>query len=116
MIGDLNFLSDYKYAMNFCDELIERNLDIYWVCQSRVDLISEEVVTKMKKAGCILICLGIESANQEILDKTNKLTTVEMGLSACRQVKKAGIRLYTYWVFGLPYECSCNDKIITSLY
>ena len=104
MIGDLNFLSDYKYAMNFCDELIERNLDIYWGCQSRVDLISEEVVTKMKKAGCILICLGIESANQEILDKTNKLTTVEMGLSACRQVKKAGIRLYTYWVFGLPYE------------
>lgn len=104
MIGDLNFLSNYKYSVALCEEIIRRELDISWICQSRVDLINPDIVQLMKKAGCVLICLGIESASQDILDKTNKLTTVEKSIESCKQVKEAGIHLYTYWVFGLPYE------------
>ncbi|WP_113673408.1 B12-binding domain-containing radical SAM protein [Vallitalea guaymasensis] len=104
MIGDLNFLSSYDYALDFCNEIIKRKLDIVWICQSRVDLVDENITKLMKKAGCILICLGIESADQDILDHTNKNTTVDKALNACKMVKNAGIRLYTYWVFGLPNE------------
>lgn len=104
MVGDLNFLSHYEYAKQFCDELIRRKLDIRWICQSRVDLIDEEITHMMRKAGCIMICLGIESADQNILDNSNKMITTSRCIEACWQVKKAGIRLYTYWVFGLPGE------------
>lgn len=104
MIGDLNFLSVYEYAQQFCNEIIRRKLDIHWICQSRVDLINEEITVLMRKAGCIMICLGIESADQDILDNSNKMSTTDRCIKACRQVKQAGIRLFTYWVFGLPGE------------
>jgi radical SAM superfamily enzyme YgiQ (UPF0313 family) len=104
MIGDLNFLSSYKRAKIFCEELLRRELNIIWMCQSRVDLVNKEVVELMSKAGCIMICLGIESAGQEILDNTNKLTTLDRCMEACTIVKEAGISLFTFWVFGLPGE------------
>lgn len=104
MIGDLNFLSDYKYAEAFCQEIIRRKLDIIWMCQSRVNLIDKEITVLMKKAGCIMICLGIESADQEILDKSEKCISLDMCINACRVVKEAGINLFTFWVFGLPGE------------
>lgn len=104
MIGDLNFLSDYHYAKVFCNELISRNMKIFWMCQSRVDLINEEITRLMYQAGCLMICLGIESAEQEILDNTNKGITLEKCIEACKTVKAAGISLFTFWVFGLPGE------------
>lgn len=104
MIGDLNFLSSYEYAREFCDEIIARKLDIKWICQSRADLIDGDLTSKMYDAGCIMVCLGIESADQEILDLSNKQVTAGRCIEACRTVKRAGLNLYTYWVFGLPGE------------
>lgn len=104
MIGDLNFLSNYSYAKKFCEELMNRNLGLFWVCQSRVDLIDKDIVRLMHRAGCIMICLGIESAEQEILNNSKKGIELEKSIAACNTVKEANIKLYTYWVFGLPGE------------
>ncbi len=104
MIGDLNFLSDYDYAKKFCQEIITRKLNLFWMCQSRVDLISSEIVDVMKEAGCNMICLGMESGNQDILNSSNKNITLQRSMEACSIVKKAGLYLFTFWVFGLPGE------------
>ena len=104
MIGDLNFLSDYDYARKFCQEIIKRKLNLFWMCQSRVDLISSEIVALMKEAGCIMMCLGMESGNQEILNNSNKNITLQRSMDACKVVKNAGLYLFTFWVFGLPGE------------
>ncbi len=104
MIGDLNFLNDYAYARKFCEEIIKRRLKIFWMCQSRVELIDREITKLMVKAGCIMICLGIESADQNILNASNKNINTEMSINACKIVKEAGINLFTFWVFGLPGE------------
>ncbi len=104
MIGDLNFLSSYKYALEFCNEIIARKLDIAWICQSRTDFIDADITRLMKKAGCIMVCLGIESAEQDILDHSHKRISIGQSKEACRIVKHSGIYLYTYWVFGLPGE------------
>lgn len=104
MIGDLNFLSNYEHAARFCREIIERKLEIVWMCQARVDLIDPDIVSLMKQAGCIMICMGIESAGQDILNNSQKDITLERCMEACRTVKEAGIGLFTFWVFGLPGE------------
>lgn len=104
MIGDLNFLSDYEYAKKFCTELKSRKLGVFWMCQSRIDLIDKEIVTLMRDAGCGMICLGIESADQVILNNSIKEITVEDAQRAMKIVKEAGIKLFTFWVFGLPGE------------
>lgn len=104
MIGDLNFLSNYEYAKTFCNKIIERNMDIVWMCQSRVDLIDKEITQLMYEAGCIMVCLGIESAEQEILNNSNKGIVSDKCMEACKTVKESGINLFTFWVFGLPGE------------
>lgn len=104
MIGDLNFLNDYDYSKNLCNEIIKRKLNIYWMCQCRINLINEEIVDLMKRAGCKMICLGMESGNQNILNKSKKAFTISHALNACKIVKNAGIYLFTFWVFGLPGE------------
>lgn len=104
MLGDLNFLNSYKNAKRFCEELIKRELKILWMCQSRVDLVDEEIAALMYKAGCVMVCLGVESANQQILDSSNKNITPEKTINACKTIKEAGLKLFTFWVFGLPGE------------
>jgi radical SAM superfamily enzyme YgiQ (UPF0313 family) len=104
MLGDLNFLNSYKNAKRFCEELVKRELKILWMCQSRVDLVDEEIAGLMYKAGCVMVCLGVESADQEILNSSNKNITLEKAVKACEIIKEAGLKLFTFWVFGLPGE------------
>lgn len=85
-----------KWAMDFCDEMIKRRINIPWKVQARIDNIDDELAKKMKEAGCYLVFLGIESANDRVLKGINKNIRKRDILRACRILKKYGIK-----VFGL---------------
>ncbi len=53
--------------------LIEEKLDLTWVCNARVDMVDEEVLNLMAKAGCRQISYGIETGNQEIMYRLKKI-------------------------------------------
>jgi radical SAM superfamily enzyme YgiQ (UPF0313 family) len=58
----------------------------------------------LKQSGCVMLKLGLESGDQEVLDALHKgieLTTVSMAL---QNLKKAGIATYVYLLFGTPAE------------
>ncbi len=48
--------------------------------------------------------LGLESADQNVLDWMNKGLEVETASAALRQLKRAGIATYVYLLFGTPAE------------
>lgn len=52
---DDTFTLNKKRVYDICDEIQERKLDRYWGCTARVDTISEELLCKMKEAGCITL-------------------------------------------------------------
>lgn len=81
-----------------------RKLGVTWSCQTRADQLSEEVVKAMKRSGCREIALGIESGNQRVLDIAKKNLKVEDVRNAVKLMKKEGIRLIAYFIFGLPGE------------
>ncbi len=85
-----------------CDLLIERKYGIEWNTYSRVDVIDEALVSKMVKAGCFGITFGVESGNQEILNKIRKNITLDQVRNAVRICKKAGIDLHCDFMVGLP--------------
>jgi radical SAM superfamily enzyme YgiQ (UPF0313 family) len=64
----------------------------------------------MKLAGCILLGLGIESYNQEILTNARKRITIDQIDNAVAMVKKAGISSMGHFVFGLPGDTRENAK------
>ena len=49
-----------------------------WSIQTRVDRVHPEILKLLKRAGCISIELGIESALQKQLDSVHKGTTVDL--------------------------------------
>ena len=85
-----NFTVNRKRVLDFCTELKE--IDIEWHIQSRVTDIDEELVKKMKEAGCIGISCGFESANNHTLKYIHKGITVEDSIKAiniCEKVEMA---------------------------
>ena len=58
----------------------------------------------LKRSGCVMLQLGVESGDQVVLDALEKGTTVAMASSALVNLKKAGIATYVYLLFGTPSE------------
>ncbi|MFH0803973.1 MAG: radical SAM protein [Candidatus Tagabacteria bacterium] len=104
-IGEFNF-HDELFTVNkartieFCREVVKRNLDIAWVCMIRVDYTDEETLGWMKKAGCKKIMFGFESGSQMILDKMKKRVALDKAETAVKLVKKIGIKTAGNFMLG----------------
>jgi len=97
---DDTFTLDQKRAERICDEIIEEGLDVTWGASSRVDTLSKRLVEKMKKAGCWIIFLGIESGSQKILDAIGKRITLEQIRRAVKILKDVGIQVLGSFIIG----------------
>lgn len=102
MFFDDEFCANKHRLKEFC-ELVQ-SLDIKWRCLSRVESITEKTVSMMKDAGCIEIAVGIESADQEILNNINKNIDIVKAEKSCNIIKKCGIDLKELFIIGLPRE------------
>jgi anaerobic magnesium-protoporphyrin IX monomethyl ester cyclase len=87
-----------------CREILNRNLHVRWVCNSRVDNIDLELLQLMKKAGCWMISYGVESGDQSILDAIKKDITIEQIREAIALTRKVGFQIAGHFVLGLPGE------------
>jgi anaerobic magnesium-protoporphyrin IX monomethyl ester cyclase len=75
-----------------------------WNCQSRVNLVDEERLVAMKRAGCEFIQFGVEHASERVLkllDKGTKPAQARRALALARQV---GLNLGIYLITGIPGE------------
>ncbi len=101
---DDTFGMNKKYLNDLCNALILHCPGITWVCELHVNLVDEETISLMKKAGCYTIQLGIESGNNEILKKMRKNMTIEEAYEAAQIIKKYEIELEGFIMIGFPYE------------
>ncbi len=101
---DDSFTVNRQRVMEFCDKLKEENLDISWDCNTRVDLIDEELLKTMKSAGCNSIKAGIETGCDRLLKLINKKTTLTQARKAAKLIRKVGIHWTGYFMMGLPSE------------
>ncbi len=104
MFEDDTFVLDKKRVYKLCDLITESRLKIYWTCNARIDLVDEELIKKMKRAGCIAISYGIESGNQAQLDKIKKGISVEQAYKVIDMTKRAGIMIHAFVMVGIPGE------------
>lgn len=108
-IKNVMFLSDTftaskEWVTELCQKIIDNGIKFKWMANSRVDKIDLETAQLMKKAGCWIVSLGIESANDNILKNSKKNTTVAQVQQALCFFKKAKIKTIGYFMFGLPGE------------
>lgn len=101
---DDDFPLNFKRAMAICDEIMQRGIDIDWSCTARADNVSAELLKNMKRSGCWLISYGVESGDQEMLDRMRKAVTIEQIEEAFRLAREAGIGTLGYFMVGFPGE------------
>ena len=99
---DLEFTVIRKSVVEFCQGLIGRAYDFEWCCQTRFDLVDEELLDLMKRAGCRLIHFGVEAGSEEILEWTNKKITMSQIEQGMALVQAAGIESACFFVMGFP--------------
>ena len=91
-----------KYRLfEFCDKY---NLPAHWRCDTRADLITEEKIIRMKNSGMLQISIGVESGDNDILDKINKKETTEDYIKAADILNKHNIQWKAYCIIGFPYD------------
>jgi anaerobic magnesium-protoporphyrin IX monomethyl ester cyclase len=95
---------DKNRIFKICEEIKTRRIDIPWDCQTRVDQVSKEILTKMKETNCQQVFFGVESGCQTILDAVNKKTTVEQNEKAIRMAKETGLFVSISIIIGYPGE------------
>jgi magnesium-protoporphyrin IX monomethyl ester (oxidative) cyclase len=102
--SDDTFITNPKYTEALLTELTKNNLTMPWSCLTRVDRVTKELLEKMKASGCRYISYGIESGNQEMLNRMGKRITVEEILKTLKVTREAGIKQYGFFMVGYPGE------------
>ncbi len=104
MFIDDNFAQDEKWVVNFSDQLARKRIAAKWLCNARVDTVTEKMLKKMAAAGCHMIMYGLETGDQRLLDYIDKGITLDEVRRAIYMTKSCGIKTLGYFILGLPKE------------
>lgn len=102
--GDDAFTINKKRVLEMCKRIQDEKINISWSCNTRVDMVDEEIFTALKEAGCKDVLFGIESVSDKVLGKVNKRFYFEDIKRSVTLAKKVGIRIKQNYIIGLPYE------------
>ncbi|MFO0552884.1 MAG: radical SAM protein [Polyangiaceae bacterium] len=99
-IKDDTFTTNKKRVVELCRRIREEKLQFFWSCDTRVDLLSEELLLEMRLAGCQRLSLGVESGSQRVIDAIDKKITVAEILESTELAKRVGIKVRYYMMLG----------------
>lgn len=91
------------WTREFCELMIERKVGVEWQANTRIDLLKEDELVLMKRAGLTQIDLGIESGSPKSLLRLHKQITVEQ-IREKVQLAKRFVRVFGFFMIGIPGE------------
>jgi len=108
-VRHINFYDDL-FTMNrprvseLCELLIQHNRRVSFNCIVRLGHIDDDLLKVLKKAGCFMVNVGIESGDQDILDKHKSGLTLETIRGDIARIAAAGIFVKGLFMMGFPGE------------
>lgn len=111
LFRDPIFTLDRKYAREFANLLIEKNIEIEWACETRLDCLDRDLIDFLYKSGLRAFNVGIESSNDIILKDFHRLPikddTQEGLIKYCHQ---KNINISAFYILGLPSDTEQSIK------
>lgn len=98
------FTVSKKRVVDICEGIIRKGIDISWICSARIDSIDLEMMKIMKRSGCHMVRLGVESGVQGILDNIKKGITVEQTKEVFKWAHKVRMDTHAHCMIGMPGE------------
>ncbi len=108
---DDNLTLDVKRFEAICDGIIERKIKIGWETPNgvRADCLNFELLKKMKRSGANSIFVGVESGDQQILDKVIcKSLDLNRVVEFAKNAKEIGLKTGAFYIIGFPGETKEN--------
>jgi radical SAM superfamily enzyme YgiQ (UPF0313 family) len=103
-IRDLTFAANHSHAIQLCTRMLEEKIQLKWFCETRIDLMNEELLGLMKRSGCHAIWFGIETKNNAVLKNYGKVIDLEKTRKIFKLCKKLNIKTSGWFIIGLPGE------------
>ena len=102
---DTNIYNSREYLLRLCSRIIQENLNIRWGAESTIDIAEDiEVLNLLRRAGCKMLFIGLETLNQHSLDSVNKPYSAERYRELIQRIHRAGIYVAGYFILGLDGE------------
>ena len=101
---DDQFTFNRERVTELCQLLQSRPLDMTFNCAVRAEHIDAEMLAMMRKAGCWMISLGIESGDANLLSRHRQKVDLNFMAEQIHLIKKCGIRVKGLFMVGLPGE------------
>lgn len=104
LIYDDTFTGDRDRVIDICEQILSKGLKLHWDIRAHINTVDEEMLKKLRQAGCERIHYGVESGNPDILLSLRKGATIERARQAFRLTREAGIETLAYFMIGSPGE------------
>jgi radical SAM superfamily enzyme YgiQ (UPF0313 family) len=98
------FTVSKKRVYAVCEGILKRRIKISWICSSRIGAVDYEMMRIMKKAGCHMLRLGVETGVQDLLDNVKKGITIEQTRKTLLWANRVGIDTHAHMMIGMPGE------------
>ncbi len=103
-LADPSFSCDLDRTERLLDGILRGALKVEFWLETRADLVTEEILQKMKAAGVYLVAYGLESASEMILMGLGKRISLEKIQRAIKWTQKQGLDIELFSQYGLPHE------------
>jgi len=101
---DDSFTVNKQRIYNLCNLLKERNIDLTYKFETRVDLVNYDLLQAMYEVGFKQVSFGVESGNEMILREWEKGITKNQIRKAFKIARKIGFCTTAYMMVGAPSE------------
>jgi len=99
-VKDDTFTAHKNRVLAICRGIEARDLVFRWCCDTRVDLVSEELLAAMRRAGCVRVNLGIESGSPQVLQEINKRIDLDEAVRVTALARRLGLEVRYYLILG----------------
>lgn len=103
-IYDDLFTVNRKRITDICEKLIKNPIGVRFNCLVRVGNADSELLRMLKRAGCYMVSLGIETGDPELINEHKPGVSLEGVRKSVNMIKSHGLRVKGLFIMGLPGE------------
>jgi radical SAM superfamily enzyme YgiQ (UPF0313 family) len=98
------FTLDRERVLEFCNQITTTHPDVFWECNTRIDLLDEQIMQTLRRSNCVCVRTGIESGSEKMMAVLNRKIEVKQVEAMAKLIKRVGMFWVAYIMIGLPHE------------
>ena len=105
------FSINKKHTLEFCEELIQRKINIKFIIETHLRILDNDLIKILKKAGLKAVKVGVESFDEEVLKNSGRYSVSrDEQFDKIRELEKNNIMVSAMYILGFPTDTDSTIK------